>query len=396
VNVLDLNALATLDLGLGDDEREIIRLVRSFAERDLAPVAQQLEHENAYPHELVATARELGLFSLTIPIDHGGTGAGHKVLACVFEEISRVWMGFSGILGTHTMMSWVIAKFGTEEQRSRYLPRLATGELRGGTAITEPDAGSDVAAIRTRARHTDSGYVLSGTKTFLTNGENGNVFLVVAKTDEDASPTHAGISLFVVEKGPGLRVTGHIEKLGYKPVDTVEVVLEDCEVPEDALLGGEEGQGFAQMMAGLESGRINVAARAVGVARAALEQALTYSQQRHTFGRPIAQHQAVQLLLAEMATNVDAARLLTLRAAALKDLGRRADLEAGMAKLFASEMCARACLDAMRIHGGYGYTKEFQVERLYRDAPLMIIGEGTNEIQRLVIARNMLKRHPLV
>ncbi len=395
MNTLDLGELAHLDLSLSAEERAVVELVRKFAQKDLAPVAQRYEHDNVYPHELVKKARELGLFGLLVPQAYGGVDASYKVLALVFEEISRVWMGFAGILGTHAMVSRVVTEFGTPDQKQRYLPRLATGEFHGGTAITEPEAGSDVQAIRTTATRIDGGYRLNGRKTFLTNGVNGNIFVIVAKTDPAADPPYRGISLFLAEKGPTFYVTREIEKLGYKSVDTADVVLEDHVVPEDALLGGAPGEGFRQMMAGLESGRINVAARAVGVARAALEQALVYSQQRYAFGQQIAEHQAIQLMLADMATSVEAARLLTLRAAWVKDQGRRADLEAGMAKLFASEICAQVCLDSMRIHGGYGYAKDFLVERFYRDAPLMIIGEGTNEIQRLVIARNLLRRYKL-
>ncbi|HEY8448915.1 MAG TPA: acyl-CoA dehydrogenase family protein [Bacillota bacterium] len=393
LNTLDFKELADIDLGLTPEELDIVQLVREFAENELAPVAQKYEKENIYPYEQVAKFAELGFFGLVVPTEYGGLGASHKVLALTFEELSRVWMGFAGILGSHTMMTNVLTLFGTEEQKRRWLPKLASGELRGGTAITEPHAGSDVQAIRTVAKRTADGYRLSGTKTFLTNGKNGHVFIVVAKTDPEAQPPYKGISLFIAEKGPTFRVTREIEKLGYKSVDTVEAVLEDHPVGFDALVGGVEGEGFRQMMTGLESGRINVAARSVGIARAAYELALEYAQKRQAFGKPIAHHQAVQQHLAEMATKVEAARLLTLRAAAAKDLGRRVDLEAGMAKLFASEICTQVTLDSMRIHGGYGFTKDFLIERYYRDAPLMVIGEGTSEIQRMVIARNLLKRY---
>lgn len=350
------------------------------------------ERDNRYPHELVDKAKAIGLFGLTIPRDYGGVGASYKLLTLIFESISRIWMGYAGILGTHSMMCSVISQFGSPDQKARYLPGLAEGNARGGTAITEPNAGSDVQAIRTTATKVDGGYRLDGTKTFLTNGENGNLFLVLAKTDPQASPPSKGISLFLAQKSSTFSVTGHIEKLGYKPVDTVEALLDGHIVRSDALLGEREGQGFRQIMSGLEAGRINVAARAVGVARAAFEEALSYSQQRSAFGQPISEHQAIQLLLADMATKVEAARLLTLRAAVKKDQGVRSDLEVGMAKLYSSEICAQVCFDSMRVHGGYGYTKDFVVERLYRDAPLMVIGEGTNEIQRLIIARSLLKR----
>jgi alkylation response protein AidB-like acyl-CoA dehydrogenase len=395
INTLDLGAAVDTDIRISPAERDVLQMVRTFAERELGAVAQHYEHDNIYPEREVELARELGLFGLLIPTEYGGMDLGHKVLALVFEEISRIWMGFAGVLGTHTMMTSVIARFGTADQKDAYLGRLATGALRGGTAITEPDAGSDVQAIRTFARRDGASYVLNGTKAFLTNGARGDVFVVVAKTDLEKPPAKGGISLFIVERSHGIRVTAEVDKLGYKPVDTVEVVFADLRLPASALLGGAEGQGFQQIMAGLESGRINVAARAVGVARAALEACLEYSQQRRAFGRPIGEHQAVQLMLADMATQIEAARLLTLQSAAIKDRGGRADLAAGMAKLFASEVCAKVSLDALRIHGGYGYTKDFLVERFYRDAPLMIIGEGTNEIQRLIIARDLLRRYRL-
>lgn len=393
MNTLDLKDLTDVDLRLSEEERDIVQLVREFAEREVRPVAQKLEKDNIYPTELVEKVKELGLFGMVIPQEYGGIGISYKAMAMVFEELSRVWMGFAGVLGTHSMMAGVVTRFGTEEQKKRYLPRLASGELIGGTAITEPHAGTDVQAIRTVAKKVDGGYVLNGTKTFLTNGKNGNLIIIVAKTDPDAEPRYKGISLFLAEKDERtFRVTRELEKLGYKSVDTVEAVLEDHFVPDENLIGGETGQGFFQIMNGLESGRINVAARSVGIARAAYEEALKYSQQRYTFGKPIAHHQAIQLYLGEMATAVDAARLLTLRAAAMKDRGQRCDLETGMAKYFASEMAVENATKAMRIHGGYGYTKDFIVERLYRDAPLMMIGEGTNEILRVVIARNVLKK----
>ncbi|GAC1653123.1 MAG: acyl-CoA dehydrogenase family protein [Candidatus Dormibacteraceae bacterium] len=395
INTFDLAGAVGTDIRISEPERQVLEAVRAFAERRLGAVVQAYEHDNIYPEEEVLAAKKLGLFGLLVPAEYGGMELGHKVLALVFEELSRVWMGFAGILGSHTMMSSIIARFGTADQRRNYLPRLATGELRGGTAITEPDAGSDVQAIRTFARRDGDGYILNGTKAFLTNGVRGDVFIVVAKTDRQKNPASGGISLFIVERSHGIRVSSEMDKLGYKSVDTAEVVFDDVRLPASALLGESEGEGFRQIMAGLESGRINVAARAVGVARAALEASLRYAQERHAFGKPIGKHQAVQLMLADMATQIEAARLLTLQSAAIKDRGGRADLAVGMAKLFASEVCAKVCLDALRIHGGYGYTKDFPVERYYRDAPLMIIGEGTNEIQRQIIAREMLRRHRL-
>lgn len=395
MDTLPLKDLCELDLRPSEEEREFLVLVNDFVNKELAPVASELEKENRYPHALVEKAKDMGLFGLMIPREFGGVGASYKLLALIFESISRVWMGYAGILGTHSMMCSLISEFGTREQKTGYLPGLARGEFHGGTAITEPEAGSDVQAISTSATRVAGGYRLDGRKSFLTNGASGNLFVIVAKTDSHVVPPRKGISLFLAEKSQSFYVTGHIEKLGYRPVDTVEVVLDQHHVRQEALLGGQEGQGFEQVMSGLEGGRINIAARAVGVARAAMEEALTYSQQRQAFGQQISQHQAVQLILADMATKVEAARLLTLRAAVKKDQGGRSDLEAGMAKLFASEICAQVCFDSMRVHGGYGYTKDFLVERLYRDAPLMVIGEGTNEIQRLVIARNLLKRNPI-
>jgi len=393
INTFDVGGAVETDIRISESERQVVEAVRAFAERRLGAVVQAYEHDNIYPEQEVGAARELGLFGLLVPAEYGGMELGHKVLALVFEELSRVWMGFAGILGSHTMMSSVIARFGTADQKVRYLPRLATGELRGGTAITEPDAGSDVQAIRTFARRDGDAYILNGTKAFLTNGVRGDVFIVVAKTDLQKNPASGGISLFIVERSHGIRVSSEMDKLGYKSVDTAEVVFDDVRLPASALLGESEGEGFRQIMAG--HGRINVAARAVGVARAALEASLLYAQERHAFGKPIGKHQAVQLMLADMATQIEAARLLTLQSAAIKDRGGRADLAVGMAKLFASEVCAKVCLDALRIHGGYGYTKDFPVERYYRDAPLMIIGEGTNEIQRQIIARELLRRHQL-
>ncbi|MDP6403270.1 MAG: acyl-CoA dehydrogenase family protein, partial [SAR202 cluster bacterium] len=304
------------------------------------------------------------------------------------------WMSISGAIGTHHVMSYMIANFGTEDQREQFLPRMAQGELRGGLALTEPEAGSDVQNIQTTAVKDGEEYVLNGSKMFITNAQNGNAFAVMAKTDTNAAPPYRGISCFIVEKpAAGFSVGQHLDKLGYRGLDTCELVFEDCRVSADSLVGGVEGQGFRQVMSGLETGRINVAARAVGVATAAFEAAIQYAQRRRAFGVPIAQHQSIQNMLADMGTKIQAARLLTYDAAAKKDAGQRVDLEAGMAKLFASEICGQVTLDAMRIHGGYGYTKDYPVERYYRDAPLMIIGEGTNEIQRLVIARRLLQKY---
>ena len=373
---------------------QIIDLVREFVRRDVDPVASQYDREDVYPAELVETMSELGLFGITIPEEYGGLGMDHVTLAIVFEELSKGWMSVCGPIGTHLLMSAIIAEHGTNDQKQRILPGMATGEIRGGLGLTEPDAGSDVQGIRTTATKQGEEYVLNGRKMFITNAENGNAYAVLAKTDTKVDPPYRGMSCFIVRKpNPGLSVGQHIDKLGYRGVDTGELIFDECRVGEEDLIGGEEGRGFHQVMSGLESGRINVAARAVGVATAAFEAAISYAQRREAFGVPIAQHQAIQLKLAEMGTKIEAARLLTMSAANKKDAGERVDLAAGMAKLFASEMCGEVAMEAMRIHGGAGFTTEFPVERYYRDAPLMIIGEGTNEMQKLVIARRLLERY---
>jgi alkylation response protein AidB-like acyl-CoA dehydrogenase len=375
-------------------DHDVIEAVRRFVERDVIPVASELEHADEYPHALVATMRELGLFGATIPVEHGGLGLSFVSYARLMAELSRGWMSLAGVINSHLIMAYVITHQGTDEQRKRFLPAMAAGEKRGGLALTEPHAGSDVQSIRSTAvRHGDN-YVLKGSKMFITNARHGTMLAVAAKTDPKAKPAYAGISMFAVEKNErGPTVSRNIKKLGYKGVDTCEVLFEELEVPAGNLIGGQEGQGFKQVMSALEVGRINVAARAVGVGQAAFENAIRYSQQRTTFGKPICEHQAVQLLLADMGTRVEAARLMVQSAAEKKDAGERCDVEAGMAKLFASEACVKVTLDAMRVLGGYGYTAEFPVERFYRDAPLMIIGEGTSEIQALVIARGLLNRN---
>ena len=375
---------------------QIISLVRDFVRRDVEPVAARHDKEDTYPFELVEKMKEMGLFGITIPEQYGGLGLDYTTFASIFEELSKGWMSVSGVIGTHHIMSYIVASFGTEDQKERLLPRMARGELKGGLALTEAEAGSDVQSIQTSALRDGEEYVLNGSKMFITNAEHGDGFAVLAKTDMNAEPAHRGISCFIVEKpSAGLSVGQHLDKLGYRGLDTCELVFEDCRVTSDNLVGGIEGQGFRQAMSGLETGRINVAARAVGVATAAFEAAIEYAQRRETFGVPIAQHQAIQLKLADMATKIQAARLLTYDSAAKKDAGERVDLEAGMAKLFASEVCGEVTLEAMRIHGGYGYVKDYPVERYYRDAPLMIIGEGTNEIQRLVIARRLLQKYSI-
>lgn len=376
------------------EQRQILSTIHRFVEREVKPVASDLEHRDEYPHALVARMQELGLFGAIIPTEYGGMGLSFTTYALIIEEICRGWMSLTGVLNSHLLFAHILALFGTEEQKRRLLPAMASGEKRGGLALTEPHAGSDVQRIRTTAKKQGDHYLITGSKMFITNARHGNILAVAAKTDPDADPAYAGISLFAAEKGaPGLTVSRDIKKLGYKGLDTCELAFEDFPAPADALIGGAEGRGFKHVMGGLEVGRINVAARAVGVAQAAFEEAIRYAQQRETFGKPICEHQAIQLKLADMATKIEASRLLVRQAAEKKDRGERCDLEAGMAKLFASEACEEVALEAMRVLGGYGYTQEFPVERFYRDAPLMIIGEGTSEIQKLVIARNLLKRY---
>ena len=379
-----------------DQTAQIVDLVREFVRRDVEPVASKYDNEDVYPAELADRMAELGLFGIIIPEEYGGLELDHSTFAAIFLELAKGWMSLTGILGTHHVMASIIADSGTEQQKRRFLPRMATGELRGGLALTEPDAGSDVQNIRTAAVRDGSDYIIDGSKLFITNAERGHGFAVLAKTDAAADPPYRGMSCFIVEKsGQGVEVGQHFDKLGYRGVDTAELLFRDCRVPAANLVGEVEGRGFSQVMAALEAGRINVAARAVGVATAALEAAVKYAQQRETFGVPIARHQAIQIKLADMATKIEAARLLTYEAARKKDLGERVDLEAGMAKLFASEVCGEVTLEAMRIHGGYGYVKDYPVERYYRDAPLMIIGEGTNEMQKLIIARRLLEKYAI-
>jgi alkylation response protein AidB-like acyl-CoA dehydrogenase len=377
-------------------DKQVIEAVRRFVERDVMPVATELEHRDEYPQALVDKMKELGLFGATIPAAHGGLGLSFSTYARVMEELSRGWMSLAGVINSHLIMAYMIVHHGTEAQKQYFLPAMASGEKRGGLALTEPHAGSDVQSIRSTAVRRGDDYFLSGSKMFITNARHGTMLAVAAKTNPRAEPAYAGISMFAVEKNAnGPTVSRNLKKLGYKGIDTCEVLLEDFAVPAASLIGGIEGQGFKQVMSALEVGRINVAARAVGVAQAAFESAIRYAQQRTAFGKPIAQHQAVQLMLADMGTRLEAARLLVISAAGKKDAGERCDLEAGMAKLFASEACAKIALDAMRVLAGYGFTQEFPVERFYRDAPLMMIGEGTNEIQSLVIARGLLTRYSI-
>jgi len=372
---------------------QIVNLVRDFVKRDVEPVAAQLDKEDIVPLDLIEKMKGLGLFGITVPEEYGGMGLDYTTFAMIFEELSKGFMSISGAIGTHHITTYMLTHYGTAEQKEKFLPALSTGKKRGGLALTEPSVGSDVANLELAADKDGEEYVLNGTKMFITNGRYGDTFCLLARTDQSMEPKHRGISAFIVEKGgDGFRVGRDLDKMGYRGLDTCELIFEDYRIPAENLIGGEEGKGFGQVMSGLETGRINVAARAVGVAQAALEASLRYSQQRSTFGSPISQHQAIQLKLADMATKIQAARLMTYDAAAKKDSGERVDLESGMAKLFASEICQEVTMEAMRIHGGYGYIKEFPVERYYRDAPLMIIGEGTNEILRLVIARQLLRR----
>jgi alkylation response protein AidB-like acyl-CoA dehydrogenase len=374
---------------------ELIAAVRRFVERDVLPVATELEHADEYPADLVATMRDLGLFGVTIAEEFGGLGLDLLTYIGIIEELAAGWMSLSGILNTHVMVANLIAASGTDEQQARWLPTLAAGDVRGALSLSEPDAGSDTGALTCRAKRDGDEYVITGTKMWVTNGARAGLVALAARTDE-------GITCFLIDKEPGDRsggitVSRNIGKLGYRGIETVEMVYDGHRVPAAAVLGGEAGLGRGRhfILAALEVGRINIAARAVGVARAAFEASIAYAQQRHTFGVPIAEHQAIQLKLADMATKLEAARLLARHAAERRDAGERTDVEAGMAKLFASEAAFEIATEAMRIHGGMGYTTELPVERYYRDAPLMIIGEGTNEIQRLVIARGLLRRYQI-
>ena len=377
------------------DEDLILDSVERFLERDVKPYAHELEAADAYPGDIVEKMKELGLFGATIAAEYGGLGLPATTYAKIVERVSAAWMSITGVFNSHLIMAAAVQRFGTEQQKRRYLPRFASGELRGGIALTEPDCGSDLQAIRTRARRDGEHYVVNGTKTWITNAIEGHILAVLVKTDPDAEPRHKGMSLLLVEKGDGLRVGRKLAKLGYLGIDTAELAFEDCRVPADNLIGGKEGKGMQQILSGLELGRINVAARGVGIARACLEESVAYAQSRKTFGKPICEHQTIQIKLADMATRLEAARLLVESAAQAYDSGRRCDLEAGMAKLFATEAALDNSLEAMRIHGAYGYSKEFNIERYYRDAPLLAIGEGTNELQRIVIARQLIERSPV-
>ena len=383
------------DLELDDEELAIVELVRTFVDREVKPVVQELEHADTYPERLIDQMKELGIYGLAIPEPWGEVRVSTPCYAAVTEELARGWMSLAGAMGGHTVVAKLIVEYGTREQQDRYLPRMATGEMRATMALTEPGGGSDLQALRTTAVRDGDSYVVNGSKTWISNARRSDLIALLCRTDQAASPAHRGISILLVEKGPGFEIGRDLPKLGYKGVEACELSFHDFRTPGTSLLGAEEGRGFAQMMRGLEVGRIQVACRALGVGRAALEDALRYAQERHSFGKPIWKHQSIGNYLAEMATSLTAARQLVMYAARRYDIGGRADLEAGMAKLFASETAMKIALDAVRIHGGYGYSTEFDVERYFRDAPLMIVGEGTNEIQRNVIARQLVTRHPV-
>jgi alkylation response protein AidB-like acyl-CoA dehydrogenase len=383
------------------ERTEIVQTIRDWVEREVYPVASEYEHADEFPAPLVEQMKELGLFGVTIPEEYGGLGLDLTTYALIQVELSRGWMSLSGVLNTHFISAWMIKTFGTDDQRDRYLPRMASGELRSAYSMTEPHAGSDVQAIRTRAVRDGDEWVITGQKMWATNGLRAGMIMLLAVTDPAAEPRHRGMTAFLLEKEPGaaeqpgLTIGPPLKKLGYKGVESVELAFDGFRTPATSVLGGAENAGFAHFMAGVELGRVNIAARAVGIATRAFEEAIRYAQEREAFGKPIAQHQAIQLKLAQMATKIEAARLLMMQAAERKDGGERADLEAGMAKWFATETAEEVALEAMRIHGGYGYSQEFVVERLYRDAPVLILGEGSNEIQQLVIARRLLERYAL-
>ena len=375
------------------EEALILESIDRFLERDVKPYAHELEATDTYPAEVVEKMMELGLFGATIAPEYGGLGLSATTYAKIVERVSAVWMSVAGIFNSHLIMAAAVQRFGTAQQKQRYLPRFASGELRGGVALTEPDCGTDLQAIRTQARRDGDFYVVNGRKTWITNSIQGQILAVLVKTDPSTKPAHRGMSLLLIEKCEGFTVGRKLETLGYRGIDTAELLFEDCRIPLGNLIGEAEGQGLQQILSGLELGRINVAARGVGIARACLEESIAYSQVRKTFGKPICEHQAVQIQLADMATRVEAARLLIESAARAYDTGQRCDMEAGMAKLFATEAAITNSIDAMRIHGAYGYSKEFNIERYYRDAPLLAIGEGTNELQRIIIARQLIKRN---
>jgi alkylation response protein AidB-like acyl-CoA dehydrogenase len=387
-----------------DEQREITEMVRNFVDNEIIPAAEEFDHEDKFPEAIVEQMKELGLFGVTIPEDYGGMGLDLTTYAMIVEELSRGWISISGVVNTHFMASYLLIKFGTDEQRDYFLPKMATAEIRAAYSLSEPEVGSDVQAIKSTAKKGDDGdWEINGQKMWVTNGLRSGVVFVLVKTDPKADPPYKGMTCMICEKEPGaekvpgLTIPPKIKKMGYKGVESTELVFDGFKCAPERVLGGEDGvgKGFVQMMDALEVGRVNVAARGVGVAQRALELALRYSQERKTFGKPIAQHQAIQFKLAEMGTRVEAARLMTLKAARMKDAGERSDLEAGMAKLFASEAAIANAEESLRIHGGYGYSKEYEIERIYRDAPLLVIGEGTSEIQKMVIGKKLLERHKI-
>ena len=387
------NAIAA-DGAMTDEEIMILDSIDKFLETDVKPFVHQLEHDDEYPRKIVDTMKEMGLFGLMIAPEFGGFGVSTLTYARIIEKISTVWMSVAGIINSHMIMAMTVQRCGTDAQKDHYLPRFATGELRGGIGLTEPDAGTDLQAIRTTAVRDGDDYVVNGSKMWITNSGSGNTILLLVKTDTAAEPRHKGMSLLIAEKGDGFIVSKKLEKLGYKGIDSNALTFDGYRVPVDRLIGGVEGIGLKQVLGGLELGRINVAARGVGIAQAALDEAVAYAQTRKTFGKPICEHQAIQLKLGEMTTRTYAARLLTEAAANAYDRGERCDMEAGMAKYFATEAGLENAIEAMRIFGGYGYSKEYNVERLYRDAPLLTIGEGTNELQRIIIAKQIIARNP--
>jgi hypothetical protein len=375
------------------DERAIVDIVREFVDKEVRPQVRDMEHDNVYPEAFIEQMKRMGVYGLAIPEPYGEVAVSTPCYALVTAELARGWMSLAGAMGGHTVVAKLLRDYGTDEQRDRYLPRMATGEVRATMALTEPGGGSDLQAMGTKARRDGDHYVVNGSKTWISNARRSSLVALLCKTDPDAKPQHKGISILLVERDtPGYTISKDMPKLGYKGIESCELSFDDCRVPADALLGGTEGRGFSQMMRGLEIGRIQVASRALGVARAAFDDALRYSQERETFGQPIWQHQSVGNYLADMATKITAAEQLILHAARKLDSGERADMEAGMAKLFASEVAMEVALNAIRVHGGYGYSTEFDVERYFRDAPLMIVGEGTNEIQRNVIVRQLVQR----
>jgi len=388
--------------GLTEDQTDILKAVRTFVDEQILPVATELEHADEYPQEIVDGLKELGIFGLMIPEEYDGLGESLLTYALCVEEIARGWMSVSGVINTHFIVAYLLMQHGTEEQKRKYLPRMATGEVRGSFSMSEPGLGSDVSAIRTKATRTDDGYEITGQKMWLTNGGTSNLVAVLVRTDEGAESVYKNMTTFLVEKEPGfgetaqgLTIPGKIDKMGYKGVDTTEAVFEGHRISADQVLGGEPGKGFYQMMDGVEVGRVNVAARACGIANRAFELGISYAQQRETFGKKIAEHQAILFRLAEMATKVETAHAMMVRAARLKDRGERNDVEAGIAKMLAAEYCNEVVQDSFRIHGGYGYSKEYEIERLYREAAFMLIGEGTADIQKMIIGRSLLKDYKL-